>query len=55
MDWSYMRKNCLLHDDIEGQMTEIKVVGRRRTQFFGGLRNRRRRWELEEEAEKRNL
>ena len=64
-----MRKNCLLHDAIEGQMTEVKeeeweeeehsslmiwetemkVVGRR-TQFLDDLRNRRRYWELEEEA-----
>ena len=24
-----LRKNCLLHDAIEGQMTEVKGVGRR--------------------------
>ena len=32
------------------QMTEVKVVGRKRTQFFDDLRNRRRCWELKEEA-----
>ena len=45
------RRNCLLHDAIEGQMTEVKAVGRRRTQLLDDLRNRRRyRW-LKEEAE----
>ena len=24
-----LRRNCLLHDAIEGQMTEVKSVGRR--------------------------
>ena len=28
-----LRINCLLHDTIEGQMTEVKGVGRRRTQL----------------------
>ena len=36
------RRNCLLHDAIEGQMTEVKGVGRRkRTQLLDDLRNRR--------------
>ena len=26
-----LRRNCLLHDAIEGQMTEVKEVKRRRT------------------------
>ena len=26
-----LRRNCLLHDAIEGQMTEVKGVGRIRT------------------------
>ena len=26
-----LRRNCLLHDGIEGQMMEVKGVGRRRT------------------------
>ena len=47
-----LRRNCLLHDAIEGQMTEVKGVGRRRTQLLGDLRNRRY-WELKEEAEDR--
>ena len=33
-----MRRNCLLHDAIEGQMTEVKGVGRRRTQLIDDLR-----------------
>ena len=41
-----LRRNCLLCDAIEGQMTEVKVVGRRRTQFLVELRNRRRYWQL---------
>ena len=48
------RRNYLLHDAIEGQMTEVKGVGRRRTQLLDDLRNRRRYWELKEEAEDRN-
>ena len=37
---------------IEGQMAELKGVGRgRRTQFLGDLGNRRKYWEREEEAE----
>ena len=46
--------NCLLDDAIEGQMTEVKRVGRSRTQLLEDLRNRRRYWELKEEAEDRN-
>jgi hypothetical protein len=34
-------------------MTEVKGVGRRRIQLLGDLRNRRRYWELKEEAEDR--
>ena len=41
-----MRRNCLLLDSIEGQMTEFKGVGRRRTQLLDELKNRRRYWEL---------
>ena len=37
-----LRRNCLLHDTIEGQMTEEKGIGRRRTQLLDDLRNRRR-------------
>ena len=48
-----LRRNCLLHEAIEGQMTEVKGVGRKRTQLLDDLRNRRRYWELKEEAEDR--
>ena len=37
-----MRRNCVLHDTIEGQMTEVEEVGRRRrTQLLDDLRNRK--------------
>ena len=48
-----LRRNCLLHDAIEGQMTEVKGVGRRRTQLLDDLMNIRY-WELKEETEDRN-
>ena len=48
-----LRRNCLLHDTIQGKMTKVKGVGRRRTQLLDDLRNRRRYWELKEEAEDR--
>ena len=35
-----LRKNCLLLDAIKGQLTEVKGVGRRRTQLLNDLRNR---------------
>ena len=41
------------NDAIEGQMAEVKGVGKRRTQLLGDLRNRRRYWELKEKAEYR--
>ena len=47
-----LRTNCLLHDAIEGQMTKVKGVGRRRTQLLDDLRNGSY-WELKEEAENR--
>ena len=43
-----LRRNCLLHDAVEGQITEMKGVGRRRTQFLDYLGNRRGYWELKE-------
>ena len=46
-----LRRNCLLHDAIEGQMMEVNGVGRRRTQLLDDLKNGRRYWELKEEAE----
>ena len=48
-----LRINCLLYDAVEVQMTEMKGLGRRRTQQLGDLRNRRRYWELKEEVEDR--
>ena len=49
-----LRRNCLLHDAVEGQKTEVKGVGRRRaTQLLDDLRNKRRYSELKEEAEDR--
>ena len=47
-----LRINCLLRDDIEGHMTEVKGAGRR-THLLGYFRNKRRYWELKEEAEDR--
>ena len=44
-----LRRNYLLHDAIEGKMTEVKEVRRRRrtrTELLDDLRNRRRYWEL---------
>ena len=36
-----LRRKCILHDAIEGQMTEVKGVGRRGKQLLDDLRNRR--------------
>jgi hypothetical protein len=44
-----LRRNFLL------QITEVKGVGRRRIQLLDDLRNRRRYWELKEEAEDRKI
>ena len=49
-----LKINCLLHDAIEGQMTKVKRVERRKTLLLDDLRNRRRYCELKEEAEDRN-
>ena len=43
-----LRRNYLLHGVIEGQMTEVKGMGRRRTKLLDNLR---RYYELKEEAE----
>ena len=53
-NWSghILRINCLLHDAVEGQIPEVKRVGRS-TQLFDYLINRRRYWELKEESEDR--
>ena len=47
-----LRRNFLLHDAIEGQMTDVNGV-KRRIQLLDDLRNRRRYWELKEKAEDR--
>ena len=49
----HILRNPPLYDVIEGQITEVKGVGRRRTQLLDYLRNRRGYWELKEEAEDR--
>ena len=36
--WIILRRNCLLHDHIEGQITEVKRVGRTRYWEQGGSR-----------------
>ena len=41
-----LSRNCLLHEAIEGQITEVKKVGRIRIQPLDVLRNRRSYWEL---------
>ena len=54
-NWSVhiLRRNCLFHFSIEGQMMEVRAVGRRKTQLLDDLRNRRY-WELKDETEARN-
>jgi len=47
-----VRRNCLFHNVIGGEMMGVKGA-ERRTYFLDDLRNRRRYWELEEEAEDR--
>jgi len=46
-----LRRNFFLHDAIEGQMTEMKGVGRRRTKLLEDLRNRKGYWGLKDKAE----
>ena len=48
-----LRRNWILHDAI-GQITEVKGVGRRRTQLLDCLRDSRRYWENKEETLDRN-
>ena len=48
-----LRIHGLVSDAIEGQMTEVKGIEIRKTQLLDDLRNRRRYWELNEEAEDR--
>ena len=40
-----LRRNCLLHA-VEGQMTDVKGVGSRRTQVLDELRNTGIYWEI---------
>ena len=44
-----LRRNCLVHDAMEGQMTKVKGVVRIRTQFLDDFSNRRYS-ELKEDA-----
>ena len=37
-----LRRNCFLHNAIEGRIMDVKRVGRRRAQLLDDLRNRRR-------------
>ena len=55
MNWvgHFLRKNCVFHYVIEGQMTEVKGIERRKTQLLDDLRNRTKYWELKEEADDR--
>ena len=54
LNYNILRRNYLPHDAIEGQMKEVKEVGRQRRQIFDILRKRGRYWELGEEAENQN-
>ena len=48
-----LRKNCLLHDVIEGKLDGTPGVGRRRIQMIDDLKVKRKYWMLKEEAEDR--
>ena len=50
-----LRRDCLLHDVIEGKLQGSNAgrPGRRKIQILDDLRNKRRYWELKEEAENR--
>ena len=48
-----LRRNCLLPDALEAQMTAVKGAGK--THLFDDLRNRRRFWDLKEEVEDRKI
>ena len=52
-----LRRNCLLQDVIEGRIetNNGRRLGRRRIQILDDLRERRKYWELKEEAEDRQL
>ena len=44
---------CFFHDANEEQMMKVKGVGKRTAQLVDNLRNRRKYWEQNEEAEDR--
>ena len=46
-----LRRNCHFNDAIEGQVEEVKGVGR--AKLIDYLRSRRRYWEIKEEAKDR--
>ena len=51
-----LRRNCLLHNAFEGQMTDVKRLGRRRRirrQLLNAFSNRRIHWQLKVETEDR--
>jgi hypothetical protein len=48
-----LRRNCLLHDVIEGKLEGRRGPGRKRIQILDELKERRKYWELKEEAEDR--
>ena len=48
-----MRRNSLIRDDIEGEMTEIKGLGSRKTQLLDDLRNRSIHLDIKEEVKDR--
>ena len=48
-----LRRNCLLHDVIEGKLDETPGVGRRRIQMIDDLKVKTKYWMLKEEAEDR--
>ena len=50
-----LKRNCLIRDAIEGQMREMKGIERARSQLFDDLRNSRRYWEVNKEAEDKNI
>ena len=46
----YIPRRNYLHDVIEAHMMKVKGVGRKRTQFLNGLRNRKKYCMLKEKA-----
>jgi hypothetical protein len=38
----FLSRNCLVHDAIQGELTEVKGEGRRKIQLLDDLRKRRR-------------